>query len=73
MTSDWPTFWKCRHCHGTGKIIFAHVHVEQCEKCDGTGNAFVDGEAEQHKRRIKDIEGERLTTLAAGLVDGGEG
>lgn len=35
---DEIVFWKCGKCYGTGKII-AGDRVEECSKCDGSGNA----------------------------------
>lgn len=47
-------WWKCPECHGTGRVFrpwYAKTS-EPCFKCDATGNAMVDGEAERHKRRL---------------------
>ena len=53
------TYWKCPECHGTGKTIrywTSPASVEPCEKCDGTGNAMVDGAKRRHEREIERIE-----------------
>jgi len=50
------TYWKCPDCHGTGKRIVGYDSVERCFRCDGTGNAFVDGRARAHARRVAEIE-----------------
>jgi DnaJ-class molecular chaperone len=53
------TYWKCSHCHGTGRTIWGHgdtARAETCFYCDGTGNAFVDGATECHKRRLEEID-----------------
>lgn len=55
MTQD-LRFWKCPDCHGTGKVIVGHDRIEQCCKCDGTGNAFVDGVAAAHRRALDRIK-----------------
>lgn len=63
MEKDRITFWKCPKCHGTGKVITGRIgppRVKDCERCDGTGNAMVDGAAEAHKRRIAEIETRQL-------------
>jgi DnaJ-class molecular chaperone len=57
MSEKWPAFWKCRECYGTGKVIRGYDRVAACEKCDGTGNAMVDGAEGRHKRRINELEG----------------
>lgn len=40
-------YWKCSHCQGSGEVIvgFNCDTIEKCERCDGTGNAMVDGAA----------------------------
>lgn len=49
-------YWQCSKCHGTGKVIPVYAkNVEECEACDGTGNALVNGEAERHRRRISEL------------------
>jgi DnaJ-class molecular chaperone len=59
-------WWKCRHCHGTGRVFEPWYAQESnaCSTCDGTGNAVVDGEAERHRRRVHEETikqfGERL-------------
>jgi DnaJ-class molecular chaperone len=47
-------YWKCSVCHGTGRVFSPWYSrtSERCGKCDGTGNAFVDGRAEAHRRRL---------------------
>ena len=48
-------FWRCSHCFGTGLVFEPYMQGPlQCLKCDGTGKAMVDGEAERHKRRIQE-------------------
>lgn len=59
MRDERITYWKCSTCYGTGKVIRGRIgspRAEPCEKCDGTGNALVDGATERHKRRIAEIE-----------------
>ena len=52
------TYWKCPECHGTGRVFRKRLGTprksEPCFECDSTGNAFINGEAEQHKRRLAD-------------------
>jgi len=52
------TYWKCPHCHGTGKVIggYHFKTIEPCVDCDGSGNAFVDGRAAAYRRRLAEIE-----------------
>jgi DnaJ-class molecular chaperone len=53
------TYWKCNHCHGTGKLIVGFgdgARTASCDHCDGTGNGLVDGPTERHKRRVAEIE-----------------
>lgn len=48
--------WKCRECHGTGRVFrpwYAETS-EPCFKCDGSGDALVDGDARRHERRVRD-------------------
>lgn len=59
MAREYLTYWKCRHCFGSGKIIICG-RVSPCGACDGTGNAMVDGEAADHARRIAAVEAEAL-------------
>lgn len=52
------TYWKCRHCHGTGQVIRGCSEWRRafkCDECDGTGNALVDGAAEQHRRDLSEL------------------
>lgn len=47
-------WWKCSECHGTGRVYrpwYAKTS-ESCDRCDGSGNAMVDGAAERHRRRV---------------------
>jgi len=53
--SDRITFWKCSECHGTGRV-FVCVIAKECYKCDGTGNALIDGAEERHKRRLSEFD-----------------
>lgn len=54
------TYWKCRHCHGTGKLApHWSDHIETCRDCDGTGNALVDGAAAAHRREIERREAQK--------------
>jgi predicted SprT family Zn-dependent metalloprotease len=41
-------YCKCRDCFGTGRKISVYSGdvAYKCFKCDGTGNAMVDGPAE---------------------------
>ena len=55
MARDDITYWRCPHCKGTGEVIIGHRSIEPCSRCDGTGNALVDGEAMAHKREIERI------------------
>lgn len=52
---EYLRYWKCRKCHGTGRVIWAG-RAERCFDCAGTGNAMVDGRAEDHKRRLREID-----------------
>ena len=49
------TYWKCNVCHGTGRK-FEHWmdRSEICFKCDGTGNALVDGEERRLRRKLEE-------------------
>lgn len=51
---EYLTYWECSDCRGTGRVFrpWYAKHSEQCFKCDGTGNAIVDGEAARHRRRL---------------------
>lgn len=57
MRDERITFWKCPECHGVGKLA-PHWSdtVSDCPKCDGTGNALVDDEAERLRRRVSQRE-----------------
>lgn len=48
-------YWKCPLCHGAGEVIVGYDDIQTCRKCDGTGNAYVDGEAAAHRRRLDEI------------------
>lgn len=64
MTDD-VRYWKCPECHGVGKRIrywTTPASVEPCPKCDGTGNALVDGEARRYAREVERIERESAAT-----------
>jgi DnaJ-class molecular chaperone len=55
-------WWKCPECHGTGRVFspwYAKTS-ESCLKCDGTGNAVVNGEEERHRRRLLDEQIDKL-------------
>lgn len=49
-------WWKCNECQGTGRVFrpWYAPTSEECFKCDGTGNACVDGKARRHRRRVLD-------------------
>lgn len=64
MMTERLTYWKCPDCHGAG-LVFRPWYAEtpeQCFKCDGTGNALVDGETERHKRRLADFDAAAIGT-----------
>lgn len=57
------TAWfNCRECHGTGRVFEPWYSKESkpCFRCDGTGNACVDGEQRRHQRRLHDEMLERI-------------
>lgn len=58
MRGEYLTYWKCQKCHGTGRVFEPWYADEpkECLRCDGTGNALVDGETERHKRRLFDFD-----------------
>lgn len=64
------TYWKCRECHGTGRVFRPWYAKESqpCFKCDGSGNALVDGEEQRHRRRLA---GETANELKAATAFGG--
>ena len=56
MMNDRISYWKCPKCHGTGRVFspwYAKTSQE-CFDCAGSGNAFVSGEEERHRRRLAD-------------------
>lgn len=58
--SDRLTYWKCPHCHGTGRVFEAYMREPlDCLECDGTGNSCTDGKTERHKRRLAEFDRER--------------
>jgi hypothetical protein len=51
------TYWRCRHCFGTGMVFEPYLKAPiTCFRCDGSGNALIDGAAEQHKRRLAEFD-----------------
>lgn len=55
--SERINYWRCQHCYGAGFVFEPYMQgPQQCLKCDGTGNALIDGAAERHKRRVQEWE-----------------
>ena len=62
-------YWKCSDCHGTGRAEHIPGRVTTCERCDGTGNALVDGEAAAHRRRLIEIDADKASQRFAVQYD----
>lgn len=60
VSNERLTYWKCPKCFGTGRVIVndhkAVPHAKSCVDCDGSGNALVDGQANEHLRRLSEID-----------------
>ena len=71
--SDEITYWRCRKCRRVG--ILAPYGL-RCLRCDGTGNALVDGEAAAHQRAVKEAlerQGEESPARRIGRIVGRTG
>lgn len=64
-------WWKCRECRGTGRVFspWYSKHSQPCFKCDGTGDATVDGEESRHRKRLFE---ESIASVVSGKPDGKE-
>lgn len=55
--SERINYWQCSACHGTGEVLLGFYcdEILACDRCDGTGNAMVDGAKRRHERRLEEI------------------